>query len=356
MKNSDSNTISPACFETPESAISSLLRTLNAHEHLNRLYRIKGYITKITPVGNATFATLSGNSDNAVVRLYTSSREGNQGLLDNIWPDSEYIVTGYLTVYNNAGQVNVQLIPVSIQLPQNEQSTPIQDKKSDSFIQLIPKIVERRSKGLDVSRAIENAVVSGRSVKFALVFPLSSEENARKDILAGLGNVANRFCIEPYPCNFTQPGEISGTLMRADAAIADFVVFSRGGGQNLHIIDDKNILDTLIGMKKPVLAGLGHAVNNHLADIIVEKSCSVPFHVGSYLRETYLKVRQEQDNAIYRRTELTPRMQKDVNQLKKMLEGEPTFYNIRWTDKKPVKYTIYALMLIGLLQILSFFM
>lgn len=355
MQNNDLNEATMACIETPESAISSLLRVMNAQERLNRLYRIRGRISKVTPVGNATFATLSGSSDNAVIRLYTSSREGNQGLLDDIWPDSEYVVTGYLTVYNNAGQVNVQLVPVSVRLPQGERQQPVSGNKTDTLMQLIPRIVDRRSKDLDIVRSIENAVVGGRAVKMALVFPMGFEENARKDILAGLGNVADKFSIMPYPCNFTQPSEISGALMQADALAADFVVFSRGGGQNLHVVDDKVILDTLLGMKKPVLAGLGHAVNNHLADIIVEKSCSVPYHVGSWLRATYLRVRGENDNAASRRTELSPQMKKDMDHLKRMLQGEPTFYNIRWTDKQPVRYAIYALMLIGLLQIISFF-
>lgn len=353
MNNDNAFNTDTMVYETPESAISSLLRTINAKEALNKMVTIKGTISKITPAQNATFATLTGNAENASIRLFTSSREGNQNLLDSVWEGNDYLVSGRLSVYNNGSQLNLQLIPVSITPFLQKENSSNQNDKLTELNNLIPPIIKRRNKELSIATAIENAVAMKSIVKVALVRPHS--DIPQGDINSGLQNLRDKFNIVPFPCNFTNPQDIANALMRADNTTVDFVIFSRGGGENLYIVDNPKVLETLLMMKKPVITGLGHDKEHHLADIIAETSCSVPFHVGCYLRELYIRKQQEQSKPRWREEDIPASLKKRLDDVKFAVRNTPCFYGLKWTAKDPVRYTIYGLILIGLYQIISIF-
>lgn len=355
MKNDTNLGTTTADFYTPESVVHAIITHINAKEIFYRIFQVRGKISQRNAMPNATFATLTGNSGNTSIRVYTSLRDGNQSLLDNIWPDHIYQLSGRLSVYYNNNQLQIQLSPVDIKPVIEDETDTLHNKRLNDVKDMIPSILKRRNDVPGIEKVIQNAIAMGNRIKVALVFPINSEANALEDIKAGLKNVINHFNFEFFQCNFTNVSEISNTLKKADSSLNDMIIFSRGGGQHLNVLDHPTILETLVSLRKPVLAGLGHATNNHWADIIVEKSCNVPYAVGAYLLETYERLHHERETPQQSKTKFPKELSKEYENIHRFINKNPKFYDIKGTDNRYVKFMIFALMLIGLLQIISLF-
>lgn len=357
MKNDTNLGTTTTEFYTPESVVRAIITHINAKEIFYRVFQVRGKISQITAMHNATYATLTGNSGNISIRVYTSLRDGNQSLLDNIWPDHIYQLTGRLSVYNNNNnnQLQIQLSPTDIKPVIDDETDTLHNKRLNDVKDMIPSILKRRNDVPGIEKVVQNSITMGNRTKVALVFPLNSEANALEDIKAGLKNAINHFNFEFFQCNFTNVSEISNTLKKADSSLNDMIIFSRGGGQHLNVLDQPVILETLVSLRKPVLAGLGHATNNHWADIIVEKSCNVPYAVGAYLHETYERLYHERETPRQSKTKFSKELIKDYENIHRFINKNPKFYDIKGTDNRYVKFIIFALMLIGLLQIITLF-
>ena len=119
----------------------------------------------------------------------------------------------------------------------------------------------------------------------------------------------------------------------------------------------KEVIEVLGKINKPLVTGLGHEQDHLMAELFADHICTTPTMVGTWLRDRYRDAKRE--------LEMRPKEQEESIQtykprysdakFAKYLQPEPTFYGIRWTYRQPVKWVIWILMLIGVLQIVSLF-
>jgi exodeoxyribonuclease VII large subunit len=76
----------------------------------------------------------------------------------------------------------------------------------------------------------------------------------------------------------TAPASLIEALRRADAAGADAVLLVRGGGsfEDLYCFNDEGLVRTVTAMRTPVVAGIGHEVDETLASLAADVIASTP--------------------------------------------------------------------------------
>jgi exodeoxyribonuclease VII large subunit len=92
------------------------------------------------------------------------------------------------------------------------------------------------------------------------------------------------------------PAEIVAALRRASRADVDLIVVTRGGGsfEDLFAFSDENVVRAVAGARHPVLAAIGHTVDQQLCDFAADRHVETPSAaakvVGSEARELRLRV------------------------------------------------------------------
>lgn len=74
------------------------------------------------------------------------------------------------------------------------------------------------------------------------------------------------------------PGEIAGALGRASRLDVDLIVVTRGGGsfEDLFTFSDERVVRAIASAKHPVLAAIGHSVDQQLADFAADLHAETP--------------------------------------------------------------------------------
>ena len=93
-----------------------------------------------------------------------------------------------------------------------------------------------------------------------------------------------------------------------------------------------------------------------MADFLADKVCSVPAMVGVYLRETILQLMEEKKKKTEPQYIPEKKSSTGYSNYNKYSKEKKTFYGIRWTDAQAVRWIIYILCIIGLIQVVSIFL
>ena len=99
---------------SPETAINMNLRILNGLKELNQLVRIRGIYCAPTNRQTYAWAGFKGVENSVQIRLYFSERENNMHIFNQLVPQQEYVLTGYISVYSGKEALCFQLTPVEI--------------------------------------------------------------------------------------------------------------------------------------------------------------------------------------------------------------------------------------------------
>ena len=343
-------------LHTPESVMGAALRLLNGTDFPEKMVKVRGIFSPVTikQESKNAFAQLIGKSGNSI-RLYFAENEGNLDKYSLLIPDVEYDMLGTLSFYNYKGNVSIQLIPMQI-LPAQKDEMDGMKCMSEQWDKMKESLRVRKMNGFkDISRLVLECMATKKRMTILLIRPKSA--TAEKDINGALDESREFYRIVSNECDFTNSKELAHTLWAADKTTADLVVFSRGGGENLKVVDSKGVIGVLGKINKPLVTGLGHEQDHVMAELFADHICTTPTMVGTWLRDRYREAKRE--------LEMRPKEQEESIQtykprysdakFAKYLQPEPTFYGIRWTDRQPVKWVIWILMLIGVLQIVSLF-
>lgn len=339
---------------TPESIISACLRNLNGIKQTRQCVRVRGVFTTPSQVQGMAFGQLVGENITMPLRLYFSTREGNMQMFPLLVPGNEYIFTGIISYFVNKDTLSLQLTPIEAKNSANDTENAIH-----SACTMSDEVKEcMRKKKLDgeknIRKVISDSIRQRNKVLAVLIRPIS--ETAELDMRGSLGNMAEYCKIIPHECDFTKPKEIASLLLKADQTSCDIIILSRGGGDNLWLVDNREVLEALSRLRLPVITGLGHEKDHLMADFLADKVCSVPAMVGVYLRETILQLMEEKKKKTEPQYIPEKKPSTGYSYYNKYSQEKKTFYGIRWTDAQAVRWVIYILCIIGLIQVVSIFL
>ena len=343
-------------IHTPESVIASALRLLNGTEFPERYVSVRGSFTptSMKVESRNAFAQLTGKTGNSI-RLFFADNEGNLDKYSLLVPNMEYDMSGTLTFYNYKGNVCIQLVPLQI-VPAQTDALDNAKAQYEQWNQMKESLRKRKMGGWkNIPRLVLECMDRKKSMTVLLIRPKSA--TAEKDIMGALDDARDFYRIKPNDCDFTNPSELAQTLLAADRTIADLIVLSRGGRENLKVIDSKEVIDALGKMGKPLVTGLGHEQDHLMAELFADHICNTPTMVGTWLRDLYREAKRELQIRPETTQEVEPVGRPRFSDAKyaKYLQPEPTFYGIRWTDRQPIKWIIWFFCLLGVLQVVSFF-
>ena len=333
---------------TPGILIEKALRSLKAHPEINARVRVTGRLGKLTHYDSWSASSLLDKGGSSSIRLYFNSGLGNMPLCRELVEGKEYVIDGLLSVYVSGDTMRLQMAPLAVEgvVPMPDQ--PVEEPMANFLMQVVRTKMAQGYK--DVYSIFDMAVKEHRMPRVGLVRPRT--DTAQRDIVSGLGSYAHDFAIETRACDFTDAKAIAEELAEADRYGYDAILFSRGGGEALDVVDRQPVLEVLSVMKTPVIAGLGHEKDSMLAGLLVDRACSVPFDVGRCLGKIYAeRIERDRLKAKLYKAELR---QNGMDEKGKPLNESKSFYGLPGTSSDVARYIIMALAGIGIIQVLSF--
>lgn len=153
----------------------------------------------------------------------------------------------------------------------------------------------------NVDSILEQKLFADERPKVVLVFATTSI--TMSDFNAGIN--AAKSAIDFFECrvNFSSSSEFSSTLKRLDTLGYDVIALVRGGGAKVEAADDLGVLETVVNMKTPIIAAIGHVEEKLFIKQIVDKEAPTPNGLGQYFSEMVEAVSEKKSKSLAALTE-----------------------------------------------------
>lgn len=165
----------------------------------------------------------------------------------------------------------------------------------------------------NVDAILEQLLYTGGRPKVALVFAKSSI--TMSDFEAGINAAKTAIDFTEQRVNFSNSQELVRTLKGIDEFGFAVVAIVRGGGGGIERLDDLDVLETIVNLKTPVIAAIGHVEEKLFIKQLVDKAAPTPNGLGQYFSEMVENVSEKQSKS---RAALTEQIKK---QFKDQLEA-----------------------------------
>lgn len=119
--------------------------------------------------------------------------------------------------------------------------------------------------------------------KVALVFATTSITMA--DFNAGINAAKSAIDFLEYRVNFSSPSDFTTLLKQLDTQGYDVIALVRGGGAKVEAADDLSVLETIVNLKTPIIAAIGHVEEKLFVKQIVDKEAPTPNGLGQYFSD-----------------------------------------------------------------------
>ena len=165
----------------------------------------------------------------------------------------------------------------------------------------------------NVDAILEQLLYTGGRPKVALVFAKSSI--TMSDFEAGINAAKTAIDFTEQRVNFSNSQELVRTLKGIDEFGFAVVAIVRGGGGGIEKLDDLDVLETIVNLKTPVIAAIGHVEEKLFIKQLVDKAAPTPNGLGQYFSEMVESVSEKKTKS---RAALTEQIKK---QFKDQLEA-----------------------------------
>ncbi|MBV9925663.1 MAG: hypothetical protein JOZ96_11650 [Acidobacteria bacterium] len=136
----------------------------------------------------------------------------------------------------------------------------------------------------NIDALLRSIFKKGKPPKVAMIYGRAAITNS--DVVASAEEQYDNYEIERVRINLSNRTEIIDTLRRLDGAGKyDVIAIFRGGGSGLEIFEDHDIARTVVGMKTPILTGIGHAEDKPFIEAVADHAFISPSALGTYLKE-----------------------------------------------------------------------
>ncbi len=144
-------------------------------------------------------------------------------------------------------------------------------------------MMKNNSKRRNVDTLLEGILYEDKRPSIGLIFAESAITET--DFDKGL-NAAAREKVQfiRMRCSFSRPNDLMMMLKQQDLKGYHAIALVRGGGgeKNWGALDNLDVLLTIVQMKTPVIAAIGHPDEKAFIKNLVDKEIDVPFALGTY--------------------------------------------------------------------------
>ena len=209
-------------------------------------------------------------------------------------------------VQNNS-HIQLMLVVSRIEIVQEQ----VVDEDELKRIELRRKKVVLGYKNVD--GLLEQKLFTNDRPKVALVFATTSITMA--DFNAGINAAKSAIDFFEYRVNFSSPNDFATLLKQIDPQGYDAIALVRGGGAKVEAADDLSVLETIVNLKTPIIAAIGHVEEKLFVKQIVDKEAPTPNGLGQYFSDMVENVSEKKTKS---RAVLTEQIKK---QFKDQLEA-----------------------------------
>lgn len=205
-------------------------------------------------------------------------------------------------VQNNS-HIQLMLVVSRIEIVQ-EQAV---DEDELKRIELRRKKVASGYKNVD--GLLEQKLFTDNRPKVALVFATTTITMA--DFNAGINAAKSAIDFFEYRVNFSSPNDFVTLLKQIDPQGYDVIALVRGGGAKVEAADDLGVLETVINLKTPIIAAVGHVEEKLFIKQIVDKEAPTPNGLGQYFSDMVESVSEKKTKS---RAVLTEKIKKQFQE------------------------------------------
>lgn len=208
---------------------------------------------------------------------------------------------------NSRGQIQINLNVSRIEVVQEQ----VVDETEIKRVELRQKKASVGFKNVD--GVLEQLLYQDKRPNVALVFALSSI--TMSDFEAGINAAKSAIDFVERRVNFANSTELVRTLKGLDEFDFSVIVLVRGGGGGIEKLDDLDVLETVVNLKTPTIAAIGHVEEKLFIKQLVDKCAPTPNGLGQYFSELVENVSEKKTKS---RAALTEQIKK---QFKDQLEA-----------------------------------
>lgn len=208
---------------------------------------------------------------------------------------------------NNRGQIQINLNVSRIEVVQEQ----VVDEAEIKKVELRQKKASIGFKNVD--SILEQLLYQGKRPNVALVFAQSSI--TMSDFEAGINAAKSAIDFTERRVNFANSTELIRTLKAIDEFDFTVIALIRGGGGGIEKLDDLDVLETVVNLKTPTIAAIGHVEEKLFIKQLVDKCAPTPNGLGQYFSELVETVSEKKTKS---RAALTEQIKK---QFKDQLEA-----------------------------------
>lgn len=165
----------------------------------------------------------------------------------------------------------------------------------------------------NVDSLLEQLLYTDQRPQVALVFAQSSI--TMSDFEAGINAAKSAIDFTERRVNFSNSQELVRTLQALDEFDFSVIALVRGGGGGIEKLDDLDVLETMVNLKTPTIAAIGHVEERLFIKQLVDKCAPTPNGLGQYFSEMVESVSEKKTKS---RAVLTEQIKK---QFKDQLEA-----------------------------------
>lgn len=165
----------------------------------------------------------------------------------------------------------------------------------------------------NVDSLLEQLLYTDQRPQVALVFAQTSI--TMSDFEAGINAAKSAIDFTERRVNFSNSQELVRTLQALDEFDFSVIALVRGGGGGIEKLDELDVLESIISLRTPIIAAIGHVEEKLFIKQLVDKCAPTPNGLGQYFSEMVESVSEKKTKS---RAALTEQIKK---QFKDQLEA-----------------------------------
>ena len=165
----------------------------------------------------------------------------------------------------------------------------------------------------NVDSLLEQLLYTDQRPQVALVFAQTSI--TMSDFEAGINAAKSAIDFTERRVNFSNSQELVRTLQALDEFDFSVIALVRGGGGGIEKLDELDVLESIVSLRTPIIAAIGHVEEKLFIKQLVDKCAPTPNGLGQYFSEMVESVSEKKTKS---RAVLTEQIKK---QFKDQLEA-----------------------------------